>query len=68
MSIKKCFFCLQNANLLACSDHKALLKNFTGHTDNDKYKTWGLEATAMPRRVKVQYIKRIAYVLADSVS
>ena len=28
-------------------------KNFTGHTDNEKCNTWGLEVTAIPRRVKV---------------
>ena len=43
-------------------------KLFTGHIDNDKCNTWGLEATVIPRRVKVQHIKRIANVLADSVS
>ena len=45
-----------------------LLKIFTGHTDNDKCNTWGLEATAIPRRVKVQHIKGIASVLGDSIS
>ena len=68
MSIKKCFFCIQNANLLVHSDHKPLLKVLPGHTDNDKCSTWGLEAAAIPRRVKVQHIKGIANVLADSVS
>ena len=67
-SIKKCSFYLQNADLLVCSDHKPLLKFFTGHTDNDKCNTWGLEAEAIPRRVIAQYIKGIANVLADSVS
>ena len=68
MSITKCSFYLQNANLLVYSCHKLLLKIFTGHTDNDKYNMWGLEATTILRRVKVQHIKGIANVLADSVS
>ena len=66
VSIKKCSFYLQNANLLVCSDQKSLLKIFTGHTNNEKCNTWGLEATAIPRCVKVQHIKGIANVLADS--
>ena len=33
-----------------------------------KCNTWGLETTAIPRRVKVQHIKGKANVLADSVS
>ena len=64
---KQMFLYLQNTNLL-CSDHKPVLKIFTGHTDNDKCNTWDLEATAIPRRDKVLYIKGIANVLADSVS
>ena len=68
MSIKKCSFYLQKSDPLVCLDHKPLLKIFTGHTENDKCNTWGLEVTAMPRRVKVQYIKGIAKLLADSVS
>ena len=68
MPIKKCSFYLQNADLLLCSDHKLLLKIFTGHTNNNKCNTWGLEATAILRCVKVQHIKGIANVLADSVS
>ena len=68
MSIKKCSFYLQNANLLVCSDHKPLLKIFTGHTDNDKCNIWGLEGAAIPRRVKVQHIKGIANILADPIS
>ena len=68
MSIKKCSFYLQNADLLVCSDYKPLLNIFTGCTDNDNCNAWGLEAAAIPRRVKVQHIKGIANVLADSVS
>ena len=41
---------------------------FTGHTDNYKCNTWGLEEAAIPRRVKVQHIKGIANILADLVS
>ena len=43
-------------------------KNFTGHTDSDKCNIRGLEAAATSRRVKVQNIKGIANILADSVS
>ena len=68
MSIKKCSFYLQNINLLVHSDHKPLLKIFTGHTENDKCNSCGLHAAAIPRHVKVQHIKEIASVLADSVS
>ena len=64
---KECSFYLQNADLLVHSDCKPLLKIFTGHTDNDKCNIWGLEAAAIPRRVKVQHIKGIANILADSV-
>ena len=60
-------FYLQNTNLLVHSDHKPLLKIFRGHTDNDKCKSWGLDATAIPRHVKVQHIKGIANDLADSM-
>ena len=62
MPIKKCSFFSYKT-----PDHKPLVKFFTWHTDNDKCNTWGLEATAIPRRVKVQHIKGIANVLADSV-
>ena len=62
MSIKKCSFNLQNYDLLVCFDHKPLLKIFKGHTEDDKCNIWGLEAAAIPRRVKVQYIKGIANV------
>ena len=62
------FILLQNVNLLVHSDHKPLLKIFTGHTNNDKCKIWGLEAAAIPRRVKVQHIKGISNIIADSVS
>ena len=41
---------------------------FTGHTDNEKCNTRGLKATTIPRHVKVQHIKGIANILADSVS
>ena len=64
--IKHSFY-LQNTNLLVCLDHKLLLKNFTGHMDNEKCNTWGLEAAAIPRCLKVQDIKGIANILADSV-
>ena len=57
----------KKTNLLACSHHKPILRIFTGLTDNDKCNTWGLEATAIPRRAQVQHIKGIANVLADSV-
>ena len=36
-----------------------------GHTDNEKFNTWGLEATAILRCVKGQHIK--ANILVDSV-
>ena len=68
MSIKKCSFYLQNSDLLVCSDHKLLQKIFTGNTDNKKCNTWGLEATTIPRCVKLQNIKGTANILADSVS
>ena len=67
MSIKKCSFYLQNVDLLVSSDHKPLLKIFTGHADNDKCNTLGLEAVAIPRRIKVLHMKGIANVLIDSV-
>ena len=67
MSIKKCSPYLQNTNLLIYSDHKPLLKIFTRHTNNEKCNTWGLEASAIPIHVKIQHIKGIANVLADSV-
>ena len=67
MSITKCSFYLQNANLLVCTDDKPLLKIFTGHTGSDKCNIWGLEAASIPRRVKVQHIKGIANFLANSV-
>ena len=60
MSIKKSSLYLQNADLLIWSDHKLLLKIFTGHTDNDECNIWDLETAAIPRRVKVQHIKRIS--------
>ena len=64
----KCYFYLQNADLLVCSDHNSLLKIFIGHTDNDKCNIWGLEATAIPRCIQVQHIKGIANVPVDSMS
>ena len=67
MSIKKYSFYLQNSDLLIHSDHKPLLKLFTGNSDNQKCNTLGLEATAIPRCVKVQHIKGIANILADCV-
>ena len=65
---KLCSFYLQNADLHVCSDHKPLLHIFTGYTDNYKCNKWGLELSAIPRRVKVQQIKGIANILTDSVS
>ena len=51
-----------------CLDHKPLQKIFTGSTDNEKCNTWSLEATTIHRCIKLQYIKGIANILADSVS
>ena len=79
MIARECFQCihvnkemfmfhLQIVNLLVCSDHKPLLKLFTGHNDNNKCNLWGLEAAATPRRFKVQHIKKIAKILADLVT
>ena len=68
MSIKKLVLYVKNADLLVHSNHKLILIFFTGHTDNDKCNTWGLEAAAILRYVKVQHMKGIAKVLADSVS
>ena len=65
---QKCSFYLQNGDLLVCLDHKPLLKNFTGNTDNEKCKTRGLEASTVSIPVKVQHIKGMANILADSVS
>ena len=67
ISIKKCSFYSQNSNLLVHSDHKPLLKSFTGNTNNEKCNTWGLKAATIPRCVKVQYIKGIANILGNSV-
>ena len=61
---------LPNADLLVHSDHRPLLK-FSQDTltkTKDKCSTWGLEAIAIPRRIKVHHFKGIANVLADSVS
>ena len=41
---QKCSFYLQNADLLVHSDHKPLVKIFTGHMDKEKCNSWGLEA------------------------
>ena len=70
MSIKKCSFYLQNAYLLVCSDHKPLLKIFisTCNADNKKGNKWGLAAAANPRCIKVQHIKGVVNILANSVS
>ena len=59
---------IQNLDLLVHSNHKPLLKVFTGNTDNEKCNTWGLKATTIPRYFKVQHIKEIANILAVSVS
>ena len=58
----------KRTDLLVWSDHKLLLKIFTGHTDNDKCNLWGLDAASIHKGVKVQHIKGIAYIPADSVS
>ena len=68
MSIKKCSFYLPNSDLLVHSDHKPLLKIFTGNTNNEKCNTWELEVTTIPQFAKVQHIIGIANILADSVS
>ena len=68
MSIKKCSFYIQNADLLVHLDHRPLLKIFTGNTNNEKCNTWGLEATTIPRCVKVQHIKGISKIIPDSLS
>ena len=49
-------------------DHNPLLKIFKGNTDNKKCNTWGLEAATIAQHIKVQHIKGIANILADSVS
>ena len=41
---------------------------FTGHAGSDNCNIWGLEASPIPRRVKVQHTKVIANPLADSAS
>ena len=68
MPIKMFSSYFKNSDLLVHSDHKPLLKIFTGNTNNEKCNTWSLEATTIPRHVKVQHIKGIANILADSVS
>ena len=55
---QKCSFYLKNANLLVCSDHKPLLKMFTGHTNNDKCNTWGLDTAAIPDMLKYSILKK----------
>ena len=67
MSIKM-FLLLTKHQLVSISDHKPLLKIFTGHTNNDKCNTWGLEAASSPRHFKVQHTTGIANVLVNSVS
>ena len=62
------FLLLTKFRFISKSDHKPLMKIFTGNTDNEKCNTWDLEGTAIPRCVKVQHIKGIANILADSVS
>ena len=64
---QKVFLLFTNSDLLVHSDHKPLLKIFTGNTDNEKCNTWSLEATTILRHVKVQHIKGIANIFADSV-
>ena len=66
MSIKKCYFYLQNADLLVSANHKPLLKIFTGNTINEKCNICGLEATTIPKHVKVQHIKGTANILSLS--
>ena len=68
MSIKNCSFYLRTSDLLVCSDHKPLPKFLTGSNDNEKCNTWGLEAATIPRCVKLQHVKGIGNILADSVS
>ena len=68
MSIKKCLFYLQNTDHIVYSDHKLLLKIFKRHTDNDRCNIWGLEAAAIPRRVKVEHIKGKSNIFAEAVS
>ena len=65
MAIKKCSFNLQNAGIQII---KLLLRIFTGHTGNDRCSALGLDAAAIPKCVKVQFIKGVVNVLADSVS
>ena len=65
---KRFSFYLQILDLLVCSDHKPLLKIITGNTTNEKCNTWGLKAATIPRHFKVQHIKGIANILAESVS
>ena len=36
--------------------------------ENKKCNTWDLEATTIPRHIKVEHIKGIVSILADSVS
>ena len=62
----KIFLLLTKCSLLSTFRSQATTQNV--HTNNDKCNMWGLEATAIPRCVKVQHIKGIANVFADSVS
>ena len=43
-------------------------KIFTGNTNKEKCITWGLAAATIPRCVKLQHVKGIANILAESVS
>ena len=59
---KECFWCflcqlkmfLLLTKLTFISTFGPLLKIFTVNTSNEKCNTWGLEATTIPRDVKVQ--------------
>ena len=62
------FFLFTKCHHVSTFGSKATTPNFHRHTNNNKYNTWGIEATAIPRLVKVQHVKEIAYVLTDSVS
>ena len=67
MSIKNGHF-TYGIDLLVWMDHKPLQKIFTGSTNNEKCNTWDLEATTIPRCIKLQNITGIANILADSLS
>ena len=65
---KEVFIFLTKCQTTSMLRPQTINKIFTGHTDNDKCNIWSLEVATILRRVKVQHIKRIANVLADSVS